>query len=285
MTTSPPKPPALTLHAPAKINLGLSVLGLRPDGYHELSSIMAALNVGDTLDFTPADTLRLEVRGADLPTDNRNLVYRAAQRYLEAAEVRAGVHMVLHKTLPLASGLGGGSSDAATTLLALSRLYPAPMVDLPALAKALGADVPFFLPGGAALVGGIGEHLTPLQLPPIHLVLVNPGSAVSARDAYLWLDETGQYDPPLDAAAILQALEGGGEVPYLNSLERGVLPRHSEIVEVLSALRDAGLHSPLMSGSGATAFGLARGGAQAQQAAAWLSGRLTGCWVRAAQTV
>ncbi|SEJ41612.1 4-diphosphocytidyl-2-C-methyl-D-erythritol kinase [Deinococcus reticulitermitis] len=269
--------------APAKINLGLSVLGIRENGYHDLHSLMVPLTVGDDLDFAPADTLRLRVEGADLPTDERNLVYRAAQAYLGAAGVGEGVEITLHKRLPLASGLGGGSSDAATTLLALARLFPAD-VDLPALALGLGADVPFFLLGGAALAQGVGERLTPVRVPPTPLVLLNPGVEVSAGDAYRWLGGAGAFTPPLDVAALLGALERGEEVPYLNALQPEVVRRHPPIAQALAALERAGLHSPLMSGSGSTCFALARSDAQAEEAARTLAGRHPGWWVGAART-
>ena len=271
-----------TYFAPAKINLGLSVLGVRENGYHDLHSLFVRLNVGDTLEIVPADTLTLEVRGADLPTDGRNLVYRAARAYLDAAGVEGGTNIVLHKQLPLASGLGGGSSDAATTLLALAELYPSD-VDLPALALSLGADVPFFLLGGAAEVGGVGERLTPLDVPPVHLVLANAGVEISAGDAYRWLDETGDFSGSLRLDAIRQALEHGVEVPYFNSLQAGVLARFPSVLTTLEALADAGLHSVLMSGSGATCFGLARDEAQAQAAAGALAAQFPQWWVTAAQ--
>lgn len=271
-----------TYFAPAKINLGLSVLGVRENGYHDLHSLFVRLNVGDTLEIAPADTLTLEVRGADLPTDGRNLVYRAARAYLDAAGVEGGASIVLHKRLPLASGLGGGSSDAATTLLALAELYPSD-VDLPTLALSLGADVPFFLLGSAAEVGGVGERLTPLDVPPVHLVLANAGAEISAGDAYRWLDETGDFSGPLRLDAIRQALVSGVEVPYFNSLQAGVLARFPSVLTTLEALADAGLHSVLMSGSGATCFGLARDEAQAQAAAGALSAQFPQWWVTAAR--
>lgn len=138
-------PATQTYFAPAKVNLGLSVRDQRADGYHELHSVMVPLAVGDDLEIAPAETLTLRVEGAPgLPADGRNLVSRAARAYLDAAGVAGGAQLTLHKRLPLASGLGGGSSDAATTLMALARLYPSG-VSLPALARSLGADVPFFL--------------------------------------------------------------------------------------------------------------------------------------------
>ena len=166
--------PALTRFAPAKVNLGLSVRELRADGYHALQSIMVPLTVGDELRIAPAAELTLTVEGADLPTGN-NLVFRAARAYLDAAGVTGGAAITLRKRLPLASGLGGGSSDAATTLMALARLYPAE-VALPELALRLGAghQVPALRPGdvdaarlghhadmqvgAGGLGGGLGQH-------------------------------------------------------------------------------------------------------------------------------
>ncbi|GGI78516.1 4-(cytidine 5'-diphospho)-2-C-methyl-D-erythritol kinase [Deinococcus wulumuqiensis] len=269
--------------APAKINLGLSVLGVRENGYHDLHSLMVPLTVGDELEIRPAEALTLRVEGADLPTDERNLVYRAARAYLDAAGVTGGADIVLHKRLPLASGLGGGSSDAASTLLALAELYPSD-VDLPALALSLGADVPFFLLGGAALAQGVGERLTPIHdLPPVHLVLANAGAEISAGDAYRWLDETGDFSSPLRLDAIRQALASGVEVPYFNSLQAGVLAHFPSVLTTLEALADAGLHSVLMSGSGATCFGLARDEAQAQAAAGALAAQFPQWWVKVAR--
>lgn len=269
--------------APAKINLGLSVLGVRENGYHDLHSLMVPLTVGDELEIRPAEALTLRVEGADLPTDERNLVYRAARAYLDAAGVTGGADIVLHKRLPLASGLGGGSSDAASTLLALAALYPSD-VDLPALALSLGADVPFFLLGGAALAQGVGERLTPIHdLPSVHLVLANAGAEISAGDAYRWLDETGDFSSPLRLDAIRQALASGVEVPYFNSLQAGVLAHFPSVLTTLEALADAGLHSVLMSGSGATCFGMARDETQAQAAAGALAAQFPQWWVTAAR--
>ncbi|WP_216321114.1 4-(cytidine 5'-diphospho)-2-C-methyl-D-erythritol kinase [Deinococcus aestuarii] len=283
---APPSPPTPhTYFAPAKVNLGLSVRDLRADGYHELHSVMVPLAVGDDLEIAPAETLSLRVEGAEgLPADGRNLVYRAARAYLDAAGVGGGAQITLHKRLPLASGLGGGSSDAATTLMALARLYPSG-VSLPALARSLGADVPFFLLGRAAMAQGVGEVLTPLPVPPVPLVLVNPGVEVSAQGAYAWLDEEESYTPELDVEGILVALTGGGDVPYLNALQGPVAARHAPIREALAALSGLGLRSPLMSGSGATCFALARNDDHAHDAAAALRARHPGWWVEATRTL
>lgn len=272
--------------APAKLNFGLSVLRARADGYHELHSVMVPLSLGDELEVAPSDTLRLRVVGADLPEDEGNLVYRAARAYLDAAGERRGAAIILHKHLPLASGLGGGSSDAATTLMALARLYPA-RVDLRALARRLGADVPFFLLGRAALAEGLGERLSPLPLPRVHVVLVNPGIEVSARDAYAWLDAEEGFSHPLDLEALIEGLGQGGAsgVPYFNALQGSVLARHPEIAQALDALSSVGLSSPLMSGSGSSCFALATSDEQADHAARALASRHPGWWVRAAYTL
>ncbi|MHA0042607.1 4-(cytidine 5'-diphospho)-2-C-methyl-D-erythritol kinase [Deinococcus sp. PEB2-63] len=277
-------PAAVTYFAPAKVNLGLSVRDLRSDGYHELHSLMVPLSVGDDLEIAPADTLTLRVEGADLPTDEGNLVFRAARAYLDAAGVTGGAAITLHKRLPLASGLGGGSSDAATTLMALARLYPAG-VDLPGLALRLGADVPFFLLGRAAVASGVGEVLSPTPVPRAALVLLNPGVEVSARDAYAWLDAEEAFTPALDLEGILAALSNGRPVPYVNALQGPVAARHAPIREALAALADAGLHSPLMSGSGSTCFALARDDAHAHDAAQVLAARHPGWWVQPAQVL
>lgn len=273
----------MELLAPAKVNLGLSVLGRREDGYHELHTLFAALDLADRLFIEPTPGgVRLEVAGADLPAGGDNLAYRAAWAYLEAAGWPGGVQIHLQKRLPLAAGLGGGSSDAAAVLLALSRLYPAPL-DLPAIARRLGADVPFFLLGGMAEARGIGERLRAVEAVEAHVVLVNPGIAVSAASAYEGL-RPEEWGPELDVAAILQALRSGQDPPYWNSLEAPVFRLEPAIAELKPILRAAGLRGVLMSGSGSTVFGLACDADEALFLARELQARFPRFWVRAART-
>ncbi len=273
----------LELFAPAKINLGLAVTGKLDNGYHRLDTLFTTLEVGDTLTLEPTDSgIVLEVQGSDLPAGPENLVYRAANQYLEAASITRGVKIHLEKRLPIAAGLGGGSSDAATTLIGLSRLYPAD-VDLPVLAKSLGADVPFFLQGGARHAQGIGEILVPVNLPTVHLVLANPGVGITAREAYIGL--RGRFGPPLDLDGILDALRRGDAPPYRNDLEIPVLERYPIIAQVKQALNYAGLHGALMSGSGSTCFGLAHDAPHARDAAQKLQLSHPDWWIRATQTV
>lgn len=269
--------------APAKVNLGLAVLGRRADGYHEVHSLMVTLDVGDRLSFEPAPrgVQELEVVGADLPAGSDNLVQRAAGAYLDAAGRPGGVRIVLRKELPIAAGLGGGSSDAAATLRALERLYPAGL-DLLGIARALGADVPFLVRGGAAVATGVGERLEPVELPAVHLVLANPGVAVSAADAYRHLD--GRFGPPLDVARIVAALAGRAGPAYRNDLEAAVLERHPAVGDARALLGALGLRGVLMSGSGSTVLGLAGSREGAEEAAERLLGERPAWWVRAAST-
>jgi 4-diphosphocytidyl-2-C-methyl-D-erythritol kinase len=269
--------------APAKINLGLAVTGRTENGYHTLDTLFCTLDVGDTLTLKPTDLgIELSVIGADLPVTSENLVYRAAQVYLEAAGIRAGVRLILEKRLPIAAGLGGGSSDAAACLRGLQRLYPSE-VDLYNLAKNLGADVPFLLRGGAARATGIGEILEPVELPKIHVVLANPMVGITAKEAYLGLQ--GRFGSSLDIPSILEALNRGDVPPYRNDLEVPVLGAYPIVQDVKNTLAKAGLFGVLMSGSGSTCFGLAHNQEEAARVAFALQLEQPNWWVRAASNL
>ncbi len=275
-------PTKLELFAPAKVNLGLAVTGRLDNGYHTLDTLFVTLDVGDTVTLEPiASGVRLKVGGVGLSAGPDNLVYRAARAYLERSGTPGGVSIHLEKRLPIAAGLGGGSSDAAATLLGLSSLYPSSM-DLPALARTLGADVPFFLQGGARHAQGIGDILRPVPLPEVHLVLANPGVHITAREAYTGLN--GRFGPPLDVDAILAALNGGQAPPYRNDLEIPVIEAYPVIDTVKHALRHAGLSGVLMSGSGSTCFGIAGDANHALEVAMRLQHDHPTWWVRAAKS-
>ncbi|MCJ7540497.1 MAG: 4-(cytidine 5'-diphospho)-2-C-methyl-D-erythritol kinase, partial [Desulfobacterales bacterium] len=156
------------IKAPAKINIGLRILGRRNDGYHEIISIMVPISLFDTLYLSSAEKsgIILDCRGrGNIPADERNLAYRAAQSFQEKTGIREGLYIQLIKNIPVAAGLGGGSSDAAAMLLALNDMYNHPLrtEDLHQLTLELGADVPFFLYGRPALARGIGEILDPIE--------------------------------------------------------------------------------------------------------------------------
>ena len=277
--------------APAKVNLGLAVTGRRDDGFHNLHSIMATLDVGDIVGVEALDAagIRLELSGntGGVPSGPDNLAWRAAAAFTDWLRSRhshqeaPGLLITLHKTLPVAAGLGGGSSDAAAVLRCLAALFDE-AAPINALALGLGSDVPFLLHGGVRLVSGRGEVLEPLSAPPLYLVLANPGVAVSAREAYAGL--AGRCGSPLEVEAIQAALQAGDEPPWRNDLQPWVATGAPAVREALDALRSAGLRGVLMSGSGSTCFGLAGSDAQARREAFLLAGRRPTWWVTAART-
>ena len=274
----------LEAFAPAKINLALHVLGRRADGYHLLDSLVVFAAVGDTLRAGPAEDLTLAVAGpfgAALAGEADNLVLRAARLLAESGGVAPRARLILDKQLPVASGIGGGSADAAAALLLLSRLWrldlPAPA--LSALALRLGADVPVCLRGRPARMGGVGEALAPLPpLPGCGLVLVNPGVAVATQAVFRARDAA--FSPPLvlpdawpDATALAATLAA-----HRNDLEAPAIALAPEIADVLAALRDTeNCLLARMSGSGATCFGLFADPGAATAAAERL--RRPGWWV------
>lgn len=271
--------------AHAKINLGLGVIARRGDGFHELDTIFARLQLHDLLSaesIASAGESSLQVSmpeplpGGDLlDAGNHNLVLRAAKLYQE----RTGspdAAFILTKRIPLAAGLGGGSADAAAALQLLDQLHPAG-ADLPLLARELGSDVPFFLTGWSAARGrGRGERLEQLGLPRRTVVLANPLVPVSSEEAYADLQN---FSRRLNPAAISAALASGTNPRYVNALQSGVTRTRPQIRAVLLALRAAGLEGVLLSGSGATCFGFAHDEQHATEAALQLRTEQPGWWV------
>ena len=259
------------LRASAKVNLVLEVLGKRPDGYHELSTVMQAVDLFDRLTVEAAATITLETSEPALPTDDRNLVVRAARLLQEAAGIEAGARIVLDKRIPLAAGLGGGSSDAAATLLGLNRLWGLRWrrERLVELAVKLGMDVPFFLGRGRALGTSRGEVLSALPgIGGYALVLVNPGVGLSTQEVYGrvppgWRAESDGTRRMLDALKKRNVVRVAGALT--NHLEHWVEPAMPVIGRMKAALLAAGALGAAMSGSGPTVFGLARSLDQARQ--------------------
>jgi len=291
-------PGARTEQAHAKVNLGLAVLALRGDGFHEIETAMARIGLADDVavlvEEATADAVELDVeRAPELPpvaltAGEENLAHRAAALYLrarreahaDAAPVRVALQLL--KRVPVAAGLGGGSADAGAVLRALAYLLPA-AVDSAGVAAELGSDVPFMLgTRRAALAKGRGERLFDLEVPRLHLVLVNPGFGVSAAAAYANL--VG-FTPRLRFERSIERLQAGEEPRWPNGLQPGVLRSHPELRTVLARLRDAGLMGVLMSGSGPTCFGVAQGAEHAAATAAALRAAEPGWWALATATL
>jgi 4-diphosphocytidyl-2-C-methyl-D-erythritol kinase len=263
---------------PAKVNLYLKVLARREDGYHDLVTVMQPLTLADELRLTPGQGLTLACQHPEVPSGPQNLVWRAAEKFGAATGRDPQVHIELVKKIPVAAGLGGGSSDAAGTLLALNELTGNPLdaSTLHELAAELGADVPFFLRPGPALGRGIGTVLSPLDLPPYWYVLLNPGLAISTSWVYgqLDLEALAQTGAPLPEA-------WDGEHPerwVANDLERVTLSRYPELRELLAGLSNAGARAQGMSGSGPTLFGLFLEAEEARAAAVQLRKNFSG-WI------
>jgi 4-diphosphocytidyl-2-C-methyl-D-erythritol kinase len=245
------RPRAVRVHACAKINLALRVLGRRPDGYHTLRTIFQSIALHDTLTVVECGgPFAIECDDPGCPADRTNLVWRAAELAWRAAGRRrdlAGVRVRIDKRIPVAAGLGGGSSDAAAALRACARLWRVPRAQLLRLAASLGADVPFFLQGGTALGTGRGDLVRRLpDRPPSWVVLVVPSFGVSTREAYGWWD----------ARAGSRAVGREGAGAPLNDLEVAVAAHHPSIARIVQALAGAGARAAAMSGSGSAVFGL-----------------------------
>jgi len=269
--------------APAKINLCLYVTGKRPDGYHELAMLMQRLALFDqvTVELAPGEGVSGSCPGLVLPAGAENLACRAARLMLEHVGVKARVSVRVEKRIPAAAGLGGGSSDAAAVLLLLEELLDLqlPCHELMQLGLQLGADVPFFLFRKTAWAMGVGEILQAWPgLPPLWVVLVNPGFAVSTAWVFQNLRLTGQRAKakiprfPVRVEEVVRLLHND-----LESVTRGRHPIIGEIKECLLAEGAAGV---LMSGSGPTVFGLFRSPEDAERAASHLSAA-RGWWTAA----
>lgn len=261
---------AFFVRAYAKINLTLDVLGRRPDGYHELASVMQTISLADTMFFRSLADGVTEFF-CDVPALNGtdNLVYRAVQALREAAGCKRGVRIELQKHIPAQGGLGGGSSDAASVLLALNVWWRLGLsqVHLMDLAARLGSDVPFFVLGGTALVEGRGERVTPLpDLSGLWVVLLKPSVAVSTPAAFRAL-MPDDYTTGQATTQFASALRAGGLPPLdelVNALEVGICKDYPAVAESRAALLEAGAQIIRMSGSGPTLFALFPSLAQAQ---------------------
>jgi len=273
----------LELSAAAKVNLALEILSRRPDGYHEIVTVLQTVDLSDRLVLEEADHLEVGTSAPGVPTDERNLAYRAAAALREAAKLSRGVRITLDKRIPVAAGLGGGSTDAAAVLTGLNRLWGLrwPAAELEKLAAGLGMDVPFFLRGGAALATGRGERLDPLGGAALPLVLVNPRFPLSTAEMYARVTPA-MYSDGDRARRMAGALDSRRPGRVAGSLYNGLEPAaraaHPQIGQMQAALVAAGALGAAMSGSGPTVFGVARSFEQARQIRARVARGSWECW-------
>jgi 4-diphosphocytidyl-2-C-methyl-D-erythritol kinase len=248
----------------AKINLTLDILGKRSDGYHELSTIMQTVDLYDTICLTATEdsSVRMICTRPELSND-KNLAARAAQAIRQQLSLTQGLDIELHKRIPVAAGLGGGSSNAAAVLLAVRDWWKLPlsMADLQTLAAALGSDVPFFLTGGLALCEGRGERITPLTycLPPSMrwIILVKPAISVSTAAVFRNLTAQDYSDGTASRSVLVALTEERNQLPLdnlHNSLERGVLEQYPQVAQAREDMLHAGAPYVRLSGSGPTLY-------------------------------
>jgi 4-diphosphocytidyl-2-C-methyl-D-erythritol kinase len=260
----------LVIPSPAKINLFLKVVGRRPDGYHEIVSLLSRIGLFDTvvLDFDQPST-SVDCSHPRVPGDRSNLAYRAASVFFEALSIHDGVAIFIEKVIPVAAGLGGGSSNAAAVLMGLNEHYGLPFGDgeLRGIGLKVGADVPFFLFRHVAVARGIGDDLQMYaDLPPLSVVLVCPGFEVPTAWVYknlsLGLTNHEKRLKIIDVNEDFSRLKHG----LFNDLEQVTIGKFPEIKSIKKALLDFGAEAALMSGSGPSVFGLFKDAQQAARA-------------------
>ena len=267
----------LEKHSPCKVNLILNILGKRPDGFHALETVMQPVNFCDELAFERSGGgVQLSCSNAALPTDARNLVFRAATNFLAAAKISDGVKIHLEKKIPLAAGLGGGSGNAATTLLALNELFgqPLTLAKLDELAAALGSDIPFFLYGKPGIAVGRGEQVETLEnFPALRgkaFFLIHPGFGIATPWAYQNLARfpaalNGTPGRARNLISLLQTRDlKTAAVEFYNALEAPALDKFPVLSLYQGFLREQGALVARMSGSGSTTFAIAENLAAAE---------------------
>lgn len=264
----------MRLQAFAKINLGLDVLGKREDGYHEVRMIMQTIRMYDQLDMRKSvePGIHLTTNKKYIPVDENNLVWRAAKLMMDTCGIMKGVSIHLHKVIPVAAGMAGGSSDAAATLVGMNRLFHCGLSKekLMELGVQIGADVPYCVLRGTALAEGIGEKLTVLPpMPDCWILIGKPGISVSTKYVYTTLDlNTDTVHPDIDG--MKKALEDGNLYGITermgNVLQDVTIPAYPEVERIKEQMKTLGAVNAMMSGSGPTVFGIFDNEEKAQEA-------------------
>ena len=264
----------MRLQAFAKINLGLDVLGKREDGYHEVRMIMQTIRMYDQLDMRKSvePGIHLTTNKKYIPVDENNLVWRAAKLMMDTCGIMEGVSIHLHKVIPVAAGMAGGSSDAAATLVGMNRLFHCGLSKekLMELGVQIGADVPYCVLRGTALAEGIGEKLTVLPpMPDCWILIGKPGISVSTKYVYTTPDlNTNTVHPDIDG--MKKALEDGNLYGITermgNVLQDVTIPAYLEVERIKEQMKTLGAVNAMMSGSGPTVFGIFDNEEKAQEA-------------------
>lgn len=247
-------------YAPAKINLSLDVLKKRGDGYHELKMIMQTVSLYDDIVIEKDDKISLDSNKKDIPLDNRNLAWKAAELFFDYTGIQGGCRIHITKNIPDGAGLGGGSSDAATVLIALNEIYNTKLSEkeLREIAVKIGADVPFFIVGGTCLAQGIGEKLTKIENKTDPYILIyKPDFSISTK----WVYENLNLDnkPSYDIDIIVKDLCAGNPLftnQIFNYLEEVSVSEYPQISDIKTMLKNMGADNALMSGSGSSVFGI-----------------------------
>lgn len=254
---------AYQMKAYAKINLGLDVVGILENGYHEVKMVMQTVGIYDELSFERAESgIAVTTDSGELPTDENNLIYKAAKLMFDTYGIREGIRIHLQKNIPIAAGMAGGSTDAAATMKGINRLFDlgCSLRELMELGVQIGADVPYCVMGGTALAEGIGEKLTALApAPECFLVVAKPDINVSTKYVYEHLDAEGVEKHP-DIDGMVKAIAEGSLQGILdrmgNVLENVTVKAHPIIDTIKERMRELGAVGSMMSGSGPTVFGI-----------------------------
>jgi 4-diphosphocytidyl-2-C-methyl-D-erythritol kinase len=256
--------------APAKINLFLEVVGKRPDGYHNIRSLMSCISLYDTVKLNmEADKISVCCNHSEVPEDNTNLAFQAADLFYKALAVPGRVRIEIEKNIPVGAGLGGGSSNAAAVLVALNKYFDFPLTDkdLKSIGIGIGADVPFFIKGKPSVASGIGEQLEEIQgLRPYPVVLVNPGFSVFTAMVYkkfnFGLTKLKKINRNTPFSEMLSNIDNH----LHNDLETVTATMFPEIIRTKKLLIKLGAAGALMTGSGPTVFGLFKDAESAKNA-------------------
>ncbi len=253
----------MNVRAYAKINIGLRVLEKRPDGYHNIETVFHQIDLYDELVFAPADVITLTTTSSEIPTDSNNLCVRAAETLQRYTRTKKGVAIALKKNIPVGAGLGGGSSDAASVLVVLNRLWKTGLVqeELSSLAATLGSDVPFFVRGGTAVGTSRGELLDYFRLEfPFVIVTVTPPIHISTAWAYSHVKPRATNPTESLRSIVERGLmnPSGMAAAISNDFEESVFEAHPQIRRMKDTLMSSGALFALMSGSGSSVFGLFR---------------------------